>query len=50
VLSAVVFLGLNGIELMFDEPMIVTIVYGLAASEVTKADFAQWLRDAAVTP
>lgn len=44
ILSAVVFLGLNGVETNFDEAMIVTMVYGLAASEVKEDVFASWLR------
>ena len=48
VLCAVVFLGLNGIELQFDEAMIVTMVYGLAAGEIKEDRFAEWLRGAAV--
>ena len=49
VLCAVVFLGLNGIDVEFDEAMIVTMVYGLAASEVTEDGFASWLRRSAIT-
>ena len=48
VLTAVVFLDLNGVELSFDEAMIVSKVYGVAASEVTEAQFADWLRASAV--
>lgn len=48
VLCAVVFLGLNGIELQFDEAMIVTMVYGLAAGEIKEDQFAEWLCGAAV--
>lgn len=44
ILSAVVFLGLNGVETNSDEAMIVTMVYGLAASEVKEDVFASWLR------
>lgn len=47
VLSAVVFLALNDVALEFDEPMIVTMVYGLAAGDVTEAQLADWLRAAA---
>jgi death-on-curing protein len=43
-LSAIVFLGLNDVVPDFDEAMIVTMVYGLAADEVTEAAFAEWLR------
>ncbi len=50
VLSAVVFLALNNVQLDFDEAMIVTMVYGLAAGEVSEEQFAFWLRAAAVTP
>ena len=50
VLSAVVFLGLNDISLAFDEAMIVTMVYGVAASEVSELQFADWLRASAVNP
>jgi death-on-curing protein len=48
VLCAVVFLGLNGVELEFDEAMIVTMVYGLAAGEIKEDQFADWLRAAAI--
>lgn len=47
VLSAVVFLALNDIELRFDEAMIVTMVYGLAAGDVSEGAFADWLRQSA---
>jgi death on curing protein len=46
-LCAVVFLGINGVELEFDEPQIVTMILGLAASEISEAQLAQWLRSAA---
>ena len=45
VLCAIVFLGLNNIATNFDEPMIVTMVYGLAAGDVTEDEFAAWLRN-----
>jgi death on curing protein len=48
VLSAIVFLELNGVVLEFEETAIVTMVYGLAASEVTEENFAVWLRAARV--
>ena len=48
VLSAVVFLGLNGIELAFDEPAVVTIIYGLAAGEIGEDKLAAWLRASVV--
>ncbi len=44
VLCAVVFLGINGIELQFDEVMIVNQIYGLAAGEVSELELEQWLR------
>jgi death on curing protein len=47
-LAAVAFLALNDVELLFDEPEIVVMVIGLAASEVTEIEFANWLRQAAV--
>ena len=47
ILCAVVFLALNDIAVAFDEPMIFTMVYGLAAGEVSEAQFADWLRNAA---
>ena len=43
-LSAVVFLALNDIKVAFDEPMIVTMIYGLAAGEVSEAQLVDWLR------
>src|SRR5260221_7443809 len=48
VLCAVAFLGINDIETAFDEAMIVTMVYVLAAGEVSERDFAEWLRASAV--
>jgi death on curing protein len=48
VLSAVVFLGLNGIEFAFDEAIIVTMVYGLAAGEISEEQLAGWLRDSLI--
>jgi death-on-curing protein len=49
VLCAVVFLGINGIELQFDEAMIVNHIDGLAAGEVSESQFAQWLRSSVLT-
>ncbi|MFN0192351.1 MAG: type II toxin-antitoxin system death-on-curing family toxin [Aestuariivirga sp.] len=46
-LSAVVFLSLNGVEVSFDEPMIVTMIVGLAAGEVSETEIAEWLRQSA---
>jgi death on curing protein len=45
VLCAVVFLGINGVELAFDEATIVAMIYGLAASEVTELQLEDWLRN-----
>jgi death on curing protein len=47
VLCAVVFLGINGVELIFDEATIVTIIYGLAAGDVTELQLENWLRSSA---
>lgn len=47
-LAAVAFLALNDIEVQFDEPEIVVMVIGLASSEVSEIEFADWLRQAAV--
>jgi death on curing protein len=48
ILSAIVFLSLNGIEPEFDEAMVVTMVYGLAAGDVTESAFASWLKESTV--
>jgi death on curing protein len=45
VLCAVVFLGINGVELAFDEAEIVAMIYGLAASEVAELQLENWLRN-----
>lgn len=47
-LAAVAFLALNDVELQFEEPEIVVMVIGLAASEVTEIEFANWLHQSAV--
>jgi death on curing protein len=47
VLCAVVFLGINGVELIFDEATIVTMIYGLAAGDVTEVQLENWLRSSA---
>jgi death-on-curing protein len=47
VLSAVVFLALNGISIKFNESSIVAMVLGLAADEIGEEEFSNWLRDAA---
>jgi death on curing protein len=46
-LAAVAFLALNDIQLEFDEPEIVVMVYGLASGEIKEAQFSEWLRRAA---
>jgi death on curing protein len=46
-LSAVVFLAINGLEVAFDEPEIVTMMLGLAAREVSESQLEQWLRNSA---
>lgn len=48
VLCAVVFLGINGVELSFDEATIVAMIYGLAAGEVTELQLENWLRGSAL--
>ena len=48
VLCAVVFLGIIGVELTFDEATIVAMIYGLAASEVTELQLENWLRNSAL--
>ncbi len=50
ILSAVVFLGLNGVEVEFDEAMVVSMIYGLAAEEVTEAVLSTWFRACSVSP
>jgi death on curing protein len=47
-LCAVAFLGLNGIEVEFDEPAIAAMIIGVAASEVSENELADWLRAGAV--
>jgi len=47
ILSASVFLALNGIDVEFEEASIVAMVVGLAAGEVDEETFADWLRRAA---
>jgi death-on-curing protein len=48
ILAAVSFLGLNGVETAFDEPAIVTMIYGLAGGEISEEALADWLRQSAV--
>jgi death on curing protein len=43
-LAAIAFLAINGIEVEFKEPEIVVMVLGLAASEVSEEQLADWLR------
>ncbi len=50
ILSAVVFLGLNGIAADFDEAMIVTMVYGLAAGEISEDALSAWFRSSSISP
>jgi death on curing protein len=47
-LATIAFLALNGIEVEFDEPEIVVMVIGLASSEVSEEQMANWLRRSAV--
>jgi death-on-curing protein len=47
-LAAIAFLALNGVEVEFDEPQIVVMVVGLAASEVSEQEMADWLRQSAI--
>ena len=49
ILSAVVFLSLNGVEPNFDEAMIVTMVYGLAAGEIGEDALAAWFRASSIS-
>lgn len=49
-LSAAVFLALNGVATEFDEPMIVAMIVGLAAGEISESELADWLRSGAVNP
>ena len=44
ILSAIAFLGLNNMQVNVDEPLIVTMVIGLAAGEVSEEELANWLR------
>lgn len=46
-LAAVVFLGINGVEVDFDEAEIAVMIIGLAASEFSEDDLANWLRKSA---
>ena len=48
ILAAVTFLALNDVALEFEEAMIVTMVIGLAAGEVSEDELADWLRRASI--
>jgi death-on-curing protein len=48
ILAAVTFLALNDVAVGFEETSIVTMIIGLAASEVSEDELARWLRNAAV--
>ncbi len=43
-LTMVVFLGLNGHDLIADEPGVVTIMVRTAASNLSETDLAKWIR------
>ena len=47
-LAAVVFLGLNGVQVDFEEAEIAVMIIGLAASEFSENDLADWLQKNAV--
>jgi death on curing protein len=47
-LAGVVFLALNGVEVQFDEPDIVTMIISLAAGELGEGDIADWYRRSVV--
>ncbi len=47
-LCAIAFLALNQVPVEFNEPEIAAIIIGLAASEISESDLAEWLRRAAV--
>jgi death on curing protein len=47
-LAAIAFLALNGVEVDFDEPDIVVMIVGLASSEVSEEQMADWLKRSAV--
>jgi death on curing protein len=49
-LAAIAFLALNGVDVAFDEAEIAAVIIGLAASELTTEDVADWLRKNAVQP
>ena len=43
-MASYVFLGLNGYDLVADEPEIVATIEGVAANSVTEAALAKWFR------
>ena len=47
-LAGIAFLALNGVEVEFDEPQIVAMIVGLAASEINEHELAVWLRASAI--
>ncbi|WP_072397092.1 type II toxin-antitoxin system death-on-curing family toxin [Hyphomicrobium sp. CS1GBMeth3] len=44
-LSAITFLGLNGIDFVADNAEAVVIIQGLAAGEIDENGLARWMRD-----
>jgi death on curing protein len=48
ILSAVAFLGMNGVELDFSEPQVAAMIIGLAASEIGESEIAAWLQRSAI--
>ena len=46
-LAAVVFLGINGVVVEFDEAEIAVMIIGVASSEFSEDDLANWLRKSA---
>jgi death on curing protein len=44
-LAMVVFLGLNGIDIVADNTEFVVIIQGLAAGEIEEEGLARWIRD-----
>ncbi len=44
-LAAIVFLGLNGVDLVADNAEAVVMIRGLAAGEVAEKGLARWIRD-----
>lgn len=47
--ALVVFLGLNGYDLVRPEPEVVTVMEGVASSELSEAELAAWIGES-VTP